>query len=157
MSTILTYPNDALRKVAEAVTQRELSKGGTLSFLAMDMMMEMYAQRGIGLAAPQVGVNKRLIVIDTSTLKGEGGGFKGVMVNPIVVRKSEEKSFYEEGCLSFPGEHVNVERPVEIVVQYQTMSGLALVDTFRGITAKCIQHEIDHLEGVLFIDYGKSS
>jgi len=146
---IVTYPNDVLRKMALPVSMVEL-KSGSIYELATRMMETMVAENGIGLAANQIGILKRVILI------GVPGpdGFFGAMVNPFILKSSGIKSTLEEGCLSFPGQLVNVERPEEIEVQYWDVTGKMHTNTFSGLVSKCIQHEIDHLNGVLMNDYG---
>ncbi|GAA3860665.1 peptide deformylase [Celeribacter arenosi] len=125
-----------------------------LAALADDMLATMYDAPGIGLAAPQVGVMDRLLVMDC--VKEEGGTPEPmVLVNPQVVWESDERSVYEEGCLSIPGQYADVERPKMVRVTWQDLEGKAQEQEFDELWATCVQHEIDHLDGVLFIDYLK--
>ncbi len=125
-----------------------------MSALAADMLQTMYAAPGIGLAAPQVGVTKRLIVMDCE--KGEGALPRPMaLLNPVVVWASEERSVYEEGCLSLPDQYGDVERPVAVRVRWMGLDGRDAEEEFSGLWATCVQHEIDHLDGKLFIDYLK--
>lgn len=149
MQPILVYPNQSLRRVAEAVTARDISSG-TLHALVLDMYEALDAGNGIGLAAPQIGVNKRVIVIKVLTPKH---GCGEIMVNPVIVHSSEIKSVLNEGCLSFPEKFVNVERPSIVTVRYWDINGHPKVGVFQDLAAKCIQHEVDHLNGKLMIDY----
>jgi len=147
---ILIYPEPRLKKVSRAVdvVNDELKK------LASDMLDTMYDAPGVGLAAPQVGVLKRLIVLDC--VKEEGAAPQPmVLFNPKVVWASEEKNVYEEGCLSIPEQYAEVERPAEVAVQWTDMEGAQHEATFDKLWATCVQHEIDHLDGKLFIDYLK--
>lgn len=130
-----------LRKCAEVV-----ARPGSVELTLIEQMVKtMYANQGIGLAAPQVGVSKRIIVVDA----GEG---LLKMLNPRVVLKSGA-AVAEEGCLSVPTQSAPVKRPVRISVTYINEVGKRLVDNFSGLTGRAIQHEIDHLDGKLIIDY----
>jgi len=125
-----------------------------LRTLADDMLATMYNAPGIGLAAPQVGVLSRLLVMDC--VKDEAAKPRPmVLVNPEVVWASEERSTYEEGCLSIPEQFGEVERPAQVRVRWTGLDGDAMEEQFEGIWATCVQHEIDHLDGKLFIDYLK--
>ncbi|MEM1272671.1 MAG: peptide deformylase [Pseudomonadota bacterium] len=148
--TILIHPDPRLKKSAEPVA--DLSD--ELRQLAGDMLDTMYAAPGIGLAAPQVGVLSRLVVVDCE--KDDSSERNPiVMFNPEIVAVSDERGTYEEGCLSIPDIYAEVERPAEATVQWMDIHGAAQKQTFDGLWATCIQHEIDHLEGKLFIDYLK--
>lgn len=116
-----------------------------------DMLETMYAAPGIGLAAVQVAVAKRMIVLDTS---GEDDEKQPLfLVNPEVVWESEERSTYSEGCLSVPEHYADVERPAAVRVKYLDYNGELREDLMQGLNATCVQHEIDHLNGIVFIDY----
>ena len=143
---ILTYPHPRLRKRAEEV--REIA--GDLRTLADDLLETMYAAPGIGLAATQVGVLKRVIVMDCSGDKEARE--PQVLVNPAVVGKSDDIEVHEEGCLSLPGHFADVKRPAEVTVEFTGICGEARKEDFAGLWARCVQHEIDHLDGILFID-----
>ena len=119
--------------------------------LVEDMFETMYAEPGIGLAAPQVGVSKRLVVIDLAKPEEEKRPI--VMINPEIIWASEEKRVYEEGCLSIPEYYEEVERPDRIKFRYRNLDGKTIESDAEGVLATCVQHEIDHLNGVLFIDY----
>jgi peptide deformylase len=122
--------------------------------LADDMLETMYDAPGIGLAAPQVGVMSRLIVLDC--VKEEGGTPRPTaMFNPQVIASSEDTNVYEEGCLSIPEHYGEVTRPAEVEVAWIDRDGALRQETFDGLWATCVQHEIDHLDGKLFIDYLK--
>lgn len=144
---IVIEPDPILRKKSQPLeyVNKEIQK-----FLK-DMLSTMYAAPGIGLAAVQVGVLKRLIVIDLS----KDGEKKNplFLINPEITYKSNEKSIYEEGCLSLPGHFAEVERPAECHLNYIDYNGNKKNLKANGLLATCVQHEIDHLDGILFIDY----
>jgi len=144
---ILTEPNKILRKKSLNVEKvdEELQK------LMNDMVETMYAAPGIGLAAIQVGVPKRVIVLDVS--QKEGIKKPMFFVNPEIITKSQDMSTYEEGCLSVPGQFAEIDRPDSCLVKYLDYDGQPQELKAKGMLATCIQHEMDHLEGVLFIDY----
>jgi peptide deformylase len=119
--------------------------------LARDMLDTMYDAPGVGLAAIQIGVPKRLVVMDTS--KKEEERRPVVLVNPEITWASEETGVYEEGCLSIPEYYEEVERPARVRFRYTDLEGKAVEMEAEGLLATCIQHEIDHLDGVLFIDH----
>ncbi|WP_208353991.1 peptide deformylase [Pseudaestuariivita rosea] len=147
---ILIHPDPRLKKVAEAVP--DLSD--ELRALADDMLETMYDAPGIGLAAPQIGVSQRLIVMDC--IKEEGAEPRPtVMFNPRILASSDEMNVYEEGCLSIPEQYADIERPAEVTVEWLDRDGNLKEETFDGLWATCVQHEIDHLDGRLFIDYLK--
>jgi peptide deformylase len=147
---ILIHPDPRLKKICAPVT--DLSD--KLRLLADDMLETMYAAPGIGLAAPQIGVLERLIVLDCE--KEEGVDAKPlVMFNPEIIAASDETNVYEEGCLSIPDQYAEVTRPKEVEVEWLNRDGNLQRETFDGLWATCVQHEIDHLDGKLFIDYLK--
>ncbi|WP_170421769.1 peptide deformylase [Ruegeria arenilitoris] len=147
---ILIHPDPRLKKVCAPVD--DLSD--ELRALADDMLETMYDAPGIGLAAPQIGVLERLIVLDC--VKEEGATPRPlVMFNPEIISASDETSVYEEGCLSIPDQFAEVTRPTEVEVAWMDKNGKAQRETFDGLWATCVQHEIDHLNGKLFIDYLK--
>lgn len=147
---ILIHPDPRLKKVAYPIA--EVSK--ELRALADDMLETMYDAPGIGLAAPQVGILKRLIVLDC--IKEEGATPQPMaMFNPEVTWSSEDLNVYEEGCLSIPEQYGEVERPAEVEVTWLDVQGKTQNEKFDGLWATCVQHEIDHLNGKLFIDYLK--
>ncbi|WP_299968121.1 peptide deformylase [uncultured Roseobacter sp.] len=148
--TILLHPDPRLKK--PSVPVEDLSDARRA--LADDMLETMYAAPGIGLAAPQIGVLERLIVLDC--VKGENERARPlVMFNPEIVAASEETSVYEEGCLSIPEQFADVTRPAEVQVRWIDPQGAEQQEGFDGLWATCVQHEIDHLDGKLFIDYLK--
>jgi len=145
--TILTEPNNFLRKVSEPV-----ERVGKEEKLLMDDMLEtMYAANGIGLAAIQIGVPKRIIVMDLG--RDDGKKDPKYFVNPIIKNKDKLKSTYEEGCLSVPDQFAEIDRPSKCEVEYLDYNGEKKILKAEGLLSTCIQHEMDHLEGVLFIDY----
>lgn len=147
---ILIHPDPRLKKTCDPVTEFDKA----LAALADDMLETMYDAPGIGLAAPQIGVMNQLLVMDC--VKEEGGTPEPMaLVNPKVVWESEERNVYEEGCLSIPGQYADVERPKMVRVQWQGLDGTAHEEEFDELWATCVQHEIDHLNGTLFIDYLK--
>jgi len=143
---ILIHPDPRLKKVCEPVAEIT----GDLRRLAEDMLETMYDAPGIGLAAPQVGVTKRLIVMDCIK---EGPPEPIVLFNPEIIWSSEDVSTYEEGCLSIPEQYAEVKRAAEVQVRWIDQNGETQERQFAGIWATCVQHEIDHLDGKLFIDY----
>jgi peptide deformylase len=144
---ILILPDPRLRRVSEPVK----SVDGDLQKLIDDMFATMYDAPGIGLAAIQVGVPKRLITADLA--KKDEPRAPQVFINPEIVSRSEELSTYEEGCLSIPEIHEDVERPAQVRVRYLDRDGKPHEVDAEGLLATCLQHEIDHLDGVLFIDH----
>ena len=147
---IYTYGQPVLRERAEPVE----GDSPELQQLVDDMIETMHVATGIGLAAPQVGVLERLIVVDC--VKDEGAAPRPiVMFNPRVVSASDATSTYEEGCLSIPDQYADVERPKMVEVEWLDRDGKLQKEEFDGLWATCVQHEIDHLDGKLFIDYLK--
>ena len=147
VKTIITEPNNILRQISKPV-----NKVGKDEQILMDDMLEtMYAADGIGLAAIQIGIPKRIIVMDISWTKGEKKPM--YFVNPVIKNKDNDKSIYEEGCLSVPNQFAEIERPKNCEVEYLNYKGEKKLLKAEGLLATCIQHEMDHLEGILFIDY----
>ena len=144
---ILTEPNKILRKKSLPVENVDQN----IQTLMDDMLETMYAAPGIGLAAIQVGIPKRVIVLDIEQKKGQKNPI--FLVNPEIVDKSKNNSTYEEGCLSVPGQFAEIDRPEKCYVKYLDYYGEKKEIKAEGMLATCIQHEIDHLEGILFIDY----
>jgi len=144
--SILIHPDPRLKRTCEPVATitEEVRK------LASDLLETMYFAPGIGLAAPQVGVMKRMIVMDCIK---NGPPRPMVLVNPRVTWGSEDMAIYEEGCLSIPDQYADVKRPAEVRVAWTDLDGAEQEEQFAGIWATCVQHEIDHLNGKLFIDY----
>ena len=149
--SILIHPDPRLKKLCKPVD--DLSD--ELRQLADDMLETMYAAPGIGLAAPQVGELDRLIVLDCVKADTEEKPRPLIMFNPVVVASSDETNVYEEGCLSIPDQYADVTRPKEVEVAWIDRDGNAQQEVFDGLWATCVQHEIDHLDGKLFIDYLK--
>ncbi|MEM9854591.1 MAG: peptide deformylase [Pseudomonadota bacterium] len=145
---ILVHPDPRLKKVAEPVTEIT----DKLRVLAEDMLETMYDAPGIGLAAPQVGVNARMIVMDCEK-EEDAEPRPMVLFNPEVISSSEDLNVYEEGCLSIPDQFADVARPSEVDVRWLGLDGALHEEHFSGLWATCVQHEIDHLDGKLFIDY----
>jgi peptide deformylase len=144
---LIILPDPVLRQVSTKIEQ----VSDDIRSLADDMLATMYDAPGIGLAAIQVGVPKRMLVIDLSK---EGEEKKPqVFINPEVLSVSDERSVYEEGCLSIPDYYAEVERPAKISVRHVDLQGKEQVLEAEGVLATCLQHEIDHLNGVLFIDH----
>ena len=144
---ILTIPDPILRKPAKPVERVD----SDLERLAQDMLATMYDAPGIGLAAPQIGVSRRLIVMDPA--KDEEPKTPIVMVNPEILERSETLRLHEEGCLSIPDFTAEIERPAVTRVAYIDLQGERQEAELEGIWSTLVQHEIDHLNGVLFIDY----
>ena len=143
---ILTEPDPFLRQVSQEV--KKVDDG--IRKLMDDMLETMYEAPGIGLAAIQIGVPKRVIVIDLSKEEEKTPLY---FVNPKIIIKSKNNSTYEEGCLSVPGQFAEVDRPNKCHVRYLDYNGQKRELKAEGLLATCIQHEMDHLEGILFIDY----
>lgn len=147
---ILIHPDPRLKKVATPVA--DLSD--ELRVLADDMLETMYDAPGIGLAAPQVGILQRAVVLDCVREEGEAPR-PLIMFNPEIIAASDDTKVYEEGCLSIPEQYAEVTRPAEVTARWIDRDGREQQDTFDGLWAVCVQHEIDHLDGKLFIDYLK--
>ena len=145
---ILIHPDPRLKKVCDPVEGVD----GAVQALMADMLQTMYDAPGIGLAAPQIGVLARVVVMDCA--KGEDEEPEPVcLANPEIVWSSDELSEHEEGCLSIPEIYAKVTRPAAVAVRYLDRDGKLRESEFGGLRAVCIQHEIDHLNGKLFIDY----
>ena len=145
--TILTEPNKILRQISKPVQ----TVGKEEKKLMDDMLDTMYAANGIGLAAIQIGIPKRIIVMDIS--KEENKKKPRFFVNPVIKNRDNLKSTYEEGCLSVPDQFAEIDRPKKCEVEYLDYNGEKRLLKADGLLATCIQHEMDHLEGILFIDY----
>tara|TARA_B100000427_G_scaffold252712_1_gene216078 strand:+ start:107 stop:631 length:525 start_codon:yes stop_codon:yes gene_type:complete len=144
---ILTEPNKLLRQISKTVEKVEDEERKLMD----DMLETMYAANGIGLAAIQIGVPKRIIVMDISKKENEKNPM--FFVNPVIIKKNIEKATYEEGCLSVPNQFAEIDRPSSCEVEYLDYNGNKKNLKAEGLLATCIQHEMDHLEGILFIDY----
>ena len=144
---IIIIPDKRLKHKSSEV----LNFDDKLEKIVADMFDTLYhSGNGIGLAAPQIGISKRIVVID---LKEEGKENQIVLINPKIIGISEENSINQEGCLSVPGYYADVERPNEVNVQWNDLKGKKIKKKCSGLLSICIQHEIDHLDGILFIDY----
>jgi len=147
LRNIIIEPDPILRKKCEP-----LEKVDTDTRKLMDDMLEtMYAAPGIGLSAVQIGILKRLVVIDIS--RDEEKKNPIFLINPEIINQSKKISVYEEGCLSIPGQFAEIERPAECTLKYIDYNGKEKELKADGLLATCIQHEVDHLNGILFIDY----
>ena len=142
---ILRYPDPRLHTVAKPVAVVD----DAIRKLVADMAETMYEAPGIGLAATQVDVHLRVIVIDVSETRDD----LKVFINPEILRTSEESKVYEEGCLSVPGIYDEVERPDQVTVKALDLQGKPFVVEADGVMAVCLQHEIDHLDGKVFVQY----
>lgn len=144
---IYIAPHPVLKKKAEPVdaVTPEIAK------LMSDMLETMYDAPGIGLAAPQVGVSKRVLVVDVARADEDPRPIK--MANPEILASSEELSIYEEGCLSFPEQYAEVQRPATVTIRYLDENNVSQEIEADGLLATCVQHEIDHLDGIVFVDH----
>ncbi len=148
---ILEVPDSRLKTISTPVENFDAE----LRQLSADMLETMYDAPGIGLAAIQVGVAKRLLVIDLQEDDAEGQAVLNprVFVNPVILDPSEEQSIYNEGCLSVPEQYAEIERPAHIRARWQDLDGNVHEEAMSGMMATCLQHEMDHLEGIVFIDH----
>ncbi|MFC5759905.1 MULTISPECIES: peptide deformylase [unclassified Rhizobium] len=144
---LIILPDPVLRQVSKPIERVDAD----LQRLSDDMLETMYDAPGIGLAAIQIGVARRMLVIDLSKEGEEKQPL--VFINPEIVSSSDERSVYEEGCLSIPDYYAEVERPAKVTVNYLDRDGKEQSVEADGLLATCLQHEIDHLNGVLFIDH----
>ena len=147
IKTIIIEPNKLLRQVSKPVEK----VGKDEQKLMDDMLNTMYDANGIGLAAIQIGIPKRIIVMDIC--KEEGKKEPRYFVNPVIRNKNSIKNTHEEGCLSVPDQFAEIDRPSKCEVEYLDYNGKQQLLKAEGLLATCIQHEMDHLEGILFIDY----
>lgn len=145
---ILIHPDPRLKKVCEPVAVFD----DALRAFTDDMLETMYDAPGIGLAAPQVGVMTRVLVMDCAEREGEPPA-PMALINPEITAASEDMNEHEEGCLSIPDQYGMVKRPAVVTVSYFDVTGAAQKQEFDGLWATCVQHEIDHLNGKLFIDF----
>ena len=144
---LIILPDPILRQASKPIETVD----GDVKALAADMLETMYDAPGIGLAAIQIGVPRRMLVLDVS--KEGDDKTPLVFINPEIVSSSDERSVYEEGCLSIPDDYAEVERPARITVKHLDAEGREQVTEADGLLATCLQHEIDHLNGILFIDH----
>jgi peptide deformylase len=147
IKNILTEPNKLLRQISKTVNY----VGREEQRIMDDMLDTMYDAKGIGLAAIQIGIPKRIIVMDIS--KNESKKEPRFFVNPVIKNKDINKATYEEGCLSVPNQFAEIDRPSKCEVEYLDYNGKKQLLKADGLLAICIQHEMDHLDGILFIDY----
>jgi peptide deformylase len=147
LRSIINLPDAQLRLISQPVASIDKS----VLQLADDMLETMYEAPGIGLAAIQIGVPQRLVVVDLA--KNEESPAPMVLINPEILSVSQERSVYEEGCLSIPEFYEEVERPARVRFRFMTPKGIIEEIDADGLLATCVQHEIDHLDGKLFIDY----
>lgn len=146
---IVIAPEAVLKQVAKPVEKVD----DEIRALLDDMLDTMYNAHGIGLAANQVGILKRVIVVDVAEREGHDRGQPMKFVNPEIISSSAEVNVYQEGCLSLPQQYGDVERPAEVTIRYLDETGEQKELHATGILATCIQHEIDHINGVLFVDH----
>lgn len=150
LRNIILHPDPRLKKLCEQVEAFTADRAK----LADDMLETMYAAPGIGLAAPQIGIMERMLVMDCEK-DDDAVARPMVLINPQITWESDTRNTYEEGCLSIPDQYADVERPAEVEVTWQDVAGEVQSAKFDGLWATCVQHEIDHLDGTLFIDYLK--
>ncbi len=156
---LVIAPDPRLKKVSEEVKPEEINDN--LRVFLEDMLETMYKHYGLGLAAVQVGVHKRIIAMDIAqgSLRYDGTHNPDAtpdpifLINPEIIYSSEEKFVFEEGCLSFPTQFAEIERPKKVIVKYLDADGRERTQDFEGLASVCIQHEIDHLNGIVFVDY----
>lgn len=138
------FPDPILRKQTPKVATFD----DELVAITEGMIRRMHASSGVGLAAPQVGLNMRIFVMSPTGKEGE----ETVMINPEILSRGRSVTSYEEGCLSFPGIYAEIVRPEDCAVRFQTATGETIEEAYQGFASRVIQHEFDHLEGVLFTD-----
>jgi len=146
---LIIAPDERLKTKSQPVAAVD----DAIRTLAQDLLETMYYEKGIGLAAVQVGVLKRVLVADVTWREDGGPGKQYALVNPEIVENSDELNDYKEGCLSFPDQFADVTRPASVRVRYLDLQGKQQEETFDGLLATCIQHEIDHLNGKVFVDH----
>lgn len=144
---IITVPDEVLRKISKPIEKVGLNE----KKLIKDLFDTMYDARGIGLAAIQIGIPKRIIVLDVA--KNDEKKNPYCIINPVIKKLSNEKSIYEEGCLSIPNTFIEIERPKIVVIEFIDQNGQKREIKFDGLLSTCVQHEIQHCEGKLIIDY----
>jgi peptide deformylase len=143
--TVLRFPDERLRTKAKPVTQ----VNDEIKAIVADMFDTMYAENGVGLAATQVNIHQQIVIIDVSENKEQSY----VLINPEIIKRSDETLINEEGCLSVPGCYAKVDRHVEVTVKAIDINGNSFELDGDELLAICIQHELDHLKGILFVDY----
>ncbi len=144
---IIIAPDKKLKKIAEPMAEIDRS----IKLVLQKMINKMYESKGIGLAGPQVGISKRILVMDCSSEEEEKRPYK--IINPEILSISEKFSDFEEGCLSLPHQYASVSRPQTVKIRYINELSETVEKIFSGIEATCVQHEIDHLNGILFVDH----
>ncbi|GBQ06766.1 N-formylmethionylaminoacyl-tRNA deformylase [Saccharibacter floricola DSM 15669] len=147
-TSILVAPAPVLRQQAREVTPDDVR---AVRDALPGMFSAMYKAPGIGLAAPQVGISQRFVLVDVAREDEERAPM--VLINPEIIDESEDLAAREEGCLSLPNQYAEVVRPDAVKVRYRTLAGEVIEQEVDGLLATCIQHEIDHLDGILFVDY----
>ncbi len=147
LKKIITVPDEILRKVSEPIEKIGINE----KKLIKDLFDTMYAANGIGLAAIQIGVPKRIVVLDVSKKENEKKPY--CFINPVIINKSDETSIYEEGCLSIPDTFIQIERPKTIVIKYIDQDGKKKELNCDGLLSTCAQHELQHCDGKLIIDF----
>lgn len=146
---IVAFGDPVLKKKAE-----EIEKGTDIKKLVEDMFETMYEANGVGLAAPQIGLSLRLFIVDAEPMDPENlQGYKKAFINPVIVEEFAEEWSYEEGCLSIPGVRAHITRPETITVKYYDTDWNEHIEDLDGMKARVFQHEYDHIEGILFVDY----
>ena len=153
---VLTDYEEPLRKKSIPILIPQGGSSEEVKELVKDLKDTMLSQNGVGLAAPQVGVNLRVIVVQLMSA-GKLVGPVQEMINPVITKHSTEIVGYEEGCLSIPGEFYKIDRPSKIDVKFQTLNGRYKRWYLRGLEARVVQHELDHLDGILMIDHLEKS
>ena len=147
IKTIITEPNEILRQVSKPV----IKVGNDERKLMDDMLDTMYAANGIGLAAIQIGIPKRIVIVDVTKEDEKKNLY--CLINPKIKKFSDDRSSYEEGCLSIPNTFIQIERPREIEIEYIDENGKKKIMQCSGLLSTCIQHEVQHCDGILIIDY----
>lgn len=153
---ILIHPNKNLRQKAKIVEKFD----NNLAKIAEKMFATMYKARGIGLAATQVDIHKQIVVMDSPIVRVDAEeksppvpSIKRILINPQIINQSKETATHTEGCLSLPNQFATVKRPKTITFRYQDLGGAIIEETLSDLAGVCVQHEIDHLNGILFIDH----
>jgi peptide deformylase len=144
---IITVPDETLKKISEPIEKLGINEKKLIN----DLFETMYASNGIGLAAVQVGILKRILVVDVSSKEEKNKPI--CFINPVIKKVSDEMSIYEEGCLSIPDTFIEIERPKICEVEYLDIDGKIQTKKFDGLLSTCVQHEINHLDGRLIIDH----
>lgn len=142
---LILYPNDILTKAC-STAERDIT---SLRKQGQEMFEIMYKHNGLGLSAPQVGLSNQVFVMDTTGVDSVNG-YKGLVINPVIIKRSNLKREFEEGCLSFGDKRIKIKRPIEITVRFKNAQSKMEFKVFKGITAIVFQHEYDHLQGLLF-------